>query len=70
MSTSSCIKAVGSLRDFSFNISNYLSHHALGTLADQLVRKVLLDAATAGGEDHRKDEETVQQPQAVEATPE
>ena len=43
-----------SLRDFSFNISNYLSHHALGTLADQLVRKGMLDAATAGGEDRRK----------------
>ena len=43
-----------SLRDFSFNLSNYLSHHALGTLADQLVRKGMLDAATAGGEDRRK----------------
>ena len=43
-----------SLRDFSFNLSNYLSHHALGTPADQLVRKGMLDAATAGGEDRRK----------------
>ena len=31
-----------SLRDFSFNLSNYSSHHALGTLADQLVRKGML----------------------------
>ena len=59
-----------SLRDFSFNISNYSSHHALGTLADQLVRRGMLDAATAGGEDHRKDGETDQQHQAVEAKPE
>ena len=28
-----------SLRDFSFNKENYLSHHALGTLADHLVRR-------------------------------
>ena len=59
-----------SLRDFSFNLSNYSSHHALGTLADQLVRKGMLDAATAGGEDHRKDGETDQQHQAVDAKPE
>ena len=59
-----------SLRDFSFNDSNYLSHHALGTLADQLVRRGMLDAATAGGEVHRKDGETDQQHQAVEAKPE
>jgi hypothetical protein len=59
-----------SLRDFSFSLSNYSSHHALGTLADQLVRKGMLDAATAGGEVHRKDRETDQQHQAVEAKPE
>ena len=56
-----------SLRDFSFNLSNYSSHHALGNLADQLVWKGMLDAATAGEEDHRKDGETDQQHQAVEA---
>ena len=43
-----------SLRDSSFTSTNYSSHHALGTLADQLVRKGMLDAATAGGEDRRK----------------
>ena len=60
-----------SLREFSFNSFNtYSSHHALGTLADQLVRKGMLDAATEGGEDHWKDEETDQQHQAVEAKPE
>ena len=58
-----------SLRDSSFNFSNYSnsSYHALGTLADQLVRKGMLDAATAGGEDHRKDGETDQQHKAVDA---
>ena len=59
-----------SLRDFSFNISNYLSHHALGTLADQLVRKGMLVAAKAGEEDHRKDGEADPQQQPVEAKPE
>ena len=59
-----------SLRDFSFNLSNYSSHHALGTLADQLVRKGMLDAATAGGEDRREDGDTDQQHQAVDAKPE
>ena len=59
-----------SLRDFSFNLSNYSSHHALGTLADQLVRKGMLDAATDGGEDRREDGDTDQQHQAVDAKPE
>ena len=59
-----------SLRDFSFNISNYLSHHALGTLADQLVWKGMLEAAKAGEEDHRKDGEADPQQQPVEAKPE
>ena len=59
-----------SLRDFSFNISNYSSHHALGTLADQLVRKGLLDAATAGGDDCQRDGEADQQHPAVDVKPE
>jgi hypothetical protein len=43
-----------SLGDFSFTLSNYSSHHALGTLADQLVQEgMLLDAATAVLEDDR-----------------
>ena len=42
----------------------------LGILADQLVRKGMLDAATAWGEDHGKDGETDQQHQAMEAKPE
>jgi hypothetical protein len=58
-----------SLRDSSFNYS-HSSYHVLGTLADQLVRKGMLDTATAGGEGHRKDGETDQQHQAVEAKPE
>ena len=59
-----------SLRDISFNYSNYSSHHALGTLADQLVRKGMLEAAKAGEEDHRKDGEADPQQQPVEAKPE
>ena len=39
-----------SLRDISFNSSNYLSHHALGHLAEQLVWKGLLVAANNGRE--------------------
>ena len=39
-----------SLRDFSFNSSNYLSHHALGILAEHVVRKGMLVAANNGGE--------------------
>ena len=49
---------------------HYLSHHALGTLADQLVRKGMLVAAKAGEEDHRKDGEADPQQQPVEAKPE
>jgi hypothetical protein len=59
-----------SMRDFSFNILNYLSHHSLGTLADQLVQKGMLDAATAGGEDQWEDGEADQQHQAMDAKPE
>jgi hypothetical protein len=59
-----------SLRDNSFNYSNYSSHHALGTLADQLVRKGMLEAAKTGEEDHRKDGEADPQQQPVEAKPE
>jgi hypothetical protein len=59
-----------SLRDSSFTSTNYSSHHALGTLADQLVRKGMLEAAKAGGEDHRKDGEADPQQQPVEAKPE
>ena len=39
-----------SLRDISFNSSNYLSHHAVGKLAEQLVRKGMLVAVNNGGE--------------------
>mgnify|MGYP001404043863 CR=1 FL=1 len=39
-----------SLRDISFNSSNYLSHHALGILAEHVVRKGTLAAANNGGE--------------------
>ena len=34
-----------SLRDVTFNTFNYSSHHAVGNLAEQLVRKGMLDAA-------------------------
>ena len=36
--------------DMSFNSSNYLIHHALGILAQHLVRKGMLVAANNGGE--------------------
>ena len=39
-----------SQRDVSFNSSNYLIHHALGILAQHLVRKGMLVAANNGGE--------------------
>ncbi len=55
-----------SLRDFSFNKENYLTHHAAGTLADQLVRRGLLDAATAGEEDQRTQGEADQQTKSVD----
>ena len=42
-----------SLKDVSLNSYNYLSHHAVGHLAEQLVRRGLLDAGNSiivGGE--------------------
>ena len=54
-----------SLRDCSFNKENYLSHHALGTLADHLVRRGLFDAATAGDEDNWTQGEADQQTKSV-----
>ena len=57
-----------SLRDFSFTCNNYLSHHALGTLAAQLVRRGMLAAATEGEVDHGSHGDAdQQQPQAVDA---
>ena len=53
------------LRDCSFNEDNYSSHHALGTLADHLVRRGLFDAATAGDEDHWTQGEADQQTKSV-----
>ena len=50
------------------NISNYSSHHVLGTLADQLVR--MLYAATAKGDDCQRDGEADQQHPAVDVKPE
>ena len=55
-----------SLKDISFNKENYLSHHALGTLADHLVRRGLFDAATAGDEDHWNQGEADQQTKSVD----
>ena len=58
-----------SLRDCSFTCNNYLSHHALGTLAAQLVRRGMLAAATEGEVDHGSHGDAdQQQPQAVDAT--
>ena len=54
-----------SLRDFSFNEENYLFHHALGTLADHLVRRGLRDAATIGDEDNWTQGEAGQQTKSV-----
>ena len=57
-----------SLRDCSFTRNNYLSHHALGTLAAQLVRRGMLAAATEGEVDHGSHGDAdQQQPQAVDA---
>ena len=57
-----------SLRDCSFTCNNYLSHHALGTLAAQLVRRGMLAAATEGEVDHGSHGDAdQQQPQAVDA---
>merc|ERR1719318_527903 len=55
-----------SLRDFSFNKENYLTHHAAGTLADQLVRRGLFEAATIGEEDQRAQGEADQQTKSVD----
>ena len=45
-----------SLGDFFFTLSNYSTHHALGTLADQLVQEgMLLDTATAVEDDSLRD---------------
>jgi len=55
-----------SLRDFSFNKENYLTHHAAGTLADQLVRRGLFEAATIGEEDQRTQGEADQQTKSVD----
>jgi hypothetical protein len=54
-----------SLRDCSFNYVNYSSHH--GILADHLVRKGLLVAATTGDEDHWTHGEADQQTKSVDA---
>ena len=56
-----------SLGDFYFTCSNYSTHHALGTLADQLVKEgMLLDAATAIEDDCLRDEGADQEHQAVD----
>ena len=54
-----------SLRECSFTSDNYLSHHALGKLADRLVEKGML--AAAGEDDHRSDGGAGQQPHPVDA---
>ena len=59
-----------SLRDVSFNSSNYLSHHAVGHLAEHLVRNGLLYAGNIiGGETAGMTEEQTSSTQhpAVEA---
>ena len=59
-----------SLRDVSFNSSNYLSHHAVGHLAEHLVRNGLLYADNIiGGETAGMAEEQTSSTQhpAVEA---
>ena len=55
-----------SLRNCSINEDNYLTHHALGTLADHLVRRGLFDAATAGDGDHWTQGEADQQTKSVD----
>ena len=49
-------------------MTNYSSHHALGTLAAQLVRRGMLAAANEGEADHgNHGDADQQQPQAVDA---
>ena len=56
-----------SLGDFSFTFSNYSTHHALGTLADQLVQEgMLLDADTAIEDVRQRDEAADQEHPAVD----
>ena len=56
-----------SLGDFFFTLSNYSTHHALGTLADQLVQEgMLLDAATAVEDDRLRDEAADQKHPAMD----
>ena len=56
-----------SLGDFIFTLSNYSTHHALGTLADQLVQQgMLLDAATAVEDDSLRDGAADQKHPAVD----
>ena len=47
-----------------FSLSNI--HHAPGILADQLVRRVMLDAATVVDDDHLRDEAAYQEYLAVD----
>ena len=56
-----------SLREETFNKSNYSTNPTQGALGEQRVRKGLADAAAAGGEDHWRDGEADQQHTAVEA---
>jgi hypothetical protein len=55
-----------SLGEFFFTLSNYSTHHALGTLADQLFREGMLDAATAVEDDRLRDEAADQKHPAVD----
>ena len=58
-----------SMRDCFFT-SHKINIYALGLLAEHLVQKGMLAAATAGDEDHRDDGDAGQQPQPVYAKPE
>ena len=53
-----------------FFTSIKINIYALGLLAEHLVQKGMLAAATAGDEDHRNDGDAGQQPQPVYAKPE
>ena len=55
-----------SLGEFFFTLSNYSTHHALGTLADQLFREGMLDAATAVEDDRLRDEAADQKHPAMD----
>ena len=55
-----------SLGEFFFTFSNDSTHHALCTMADQLLQEWMLDAATAVEDDRLRDEAAIQKHPAMD----